>query len=293
MYRDIEFLSDCVTVRGRLYLPEKAVVRGLPAVIMAPGFGGLIQHSAQQYAEAFSQGGLVALIYDHPRFGISDGLPRQDVDPVLQRRTYRDAISFAQSLGEVDPNRIGLWGSSYSGGHVIEVSAQDRRVRCVVAQVPTISGFAQARRRMTGEAMQAMRVRFDEDRAARLKGEEPKRLALVSIDPAKPGYFNTRDAYENYMVPGFTNEITLRSLEMGWENEPSVNIARVSPTPLMMIVADEDQATPSDLALGAYNVALEPKKLMLVKGGHFSPYKQHFNQTSGAALEWFKQHLGT
>jgi fermentation-respiration switch protein FrsA (DUF1100 family) len=115
----------------------------------------------------------------------------------------------------------------------------------------------------------------------------------VSIDPAKPGYFNTRDAYDNYMVPGFTNEITLRSLEMGWENEPSVNIARVSPTPLMMIVADEDQATPSDLALGAYNVALEPKKLLLVKGGHFSPYKQHFNQTSGAALEWFKQHLGT
>ena len=293
MYRDIEFLSDGVTIRGRLYLPTPAAVNPLPVVIMAPGFGGLIQHSAQQYAEAFAQGGLAALIYDHPRFGISDGMPRQDVDPVLQRRTYRDAISFAQTLSEVAADSVGLWGSSYGGGHVIEVCAQDKRVRCVVAQVPTISGFTQARRRMTGDAMKAMRLRFIADRAARLKGAEPARLPLVSIDPAKPGYFNTQAAYDNYMVQGFTNEITLRSLEMSWENEPAANIARVSPTPLLMIVADDDEATPSDLALSAYNQALEPKQLLIVKGGHFSPYKQHFNQTSDAALAWFKRHLAT
>ncbi len=291
MFQDIEFLSDGVTIRGRLYVPAHSDGTRLPAVVMAPGFGGLIQHSAQQYAEAFAQGGLAALIYDHPRFGISDGTPRQDVDPVLQRRTYRDAISFAQTLDCVAGDRIGLWGSSYGGGHVIEVAAQDKRVRCVVAQVPTISGFTQARRRMTGDAMKTMRARFDADRAARLKGDQPARLPLVSIDPAKPGYFNTQDAYDNYMVPGFTNEITLRSVEMGWENEPAANIARVSPTPLLMIVADDDQATPSDLALGAYNQALEPKQLLIVKGGHFSPYKQHFDKTSGAALAWFKKHL--
>lgn len=291
MFRAIEFLSDGTTIRGRLYLPE-STSGPLPTVIMAPGFGGLIQHSAHQYAEIFAQGGLAALVYDHPRFGISDGMPRQDVDPVLQRRTYRDAISFAQSLPEVAGDRIGLWGSSYGGGHVIEVAAQDRRVACVVAQVPTISGFQQARRRMTGDAMKAMRVRFDADRAARLRGEAPAVLPLVSIDPAKPGYFNTRDAYDNYMLPGFVNEITLRSIEMGWENEPAINIARVSPTPLLMIVADEDQATPSDLALDAYTRALEPKSLLIVKGGHFSPYKQHLALTSSTALAWFKQHLG-
>lgn len=293
--RDISFLSDATTIRGRLYLPAApGDARGrLPAVVMAPGFGGLIQHSAQQYAEAFADGGLAALVYDHPRFGLSDGQPRQDVDPVLQRRTYRDAISFAQTLPEIDGERIGLWGSSYGGGHVIEVSAQDKRVRCVVAQVPTISGFAQARRRLTADAMKALRARFDADRAARLQGAAPATLPLVSVDPARPGYFNSQAAYDNYSVPGFVNEVTLRSLEMGWENEPAVNIARVSPTPLLMIVADDDEATPSDLALSAYQQALEPKQLLIVKGGHFSPYKQHFGATSGAALAWFRQHLAT
>lgn len=290
MYREIEFLSDGVTIRGRLYTPADATA-ALPAVLMAPGFGGLIQHSAQQYAQAFAAGGLAVIVYDHPRFGISDGVPRQDVDPVLQRRTYRDAISFAQTLREIDPGRIGLWGSSYGGGHVIEVAAQDRRVRCVVSQVPTISGFAQARRRMTSDAMKAMRARFDTDRANRLKGAEPAVLPLVSIDPTNPGYFNSKAAYDNYMVPGFRNEVTLRSIEMNWENEPAINIARVSPIPLLMIVADEDEATPSDLALGAYNQALEPKQLLIVKGGHFSPYHEHFDQTCAAARDWFLRHL--
>ena len=39
----------------------------------------------------------------------------------------------------IDPDRIGIWGSSYSGGHVLVVGALDRRVRCVVSQVPLVS----------------------------------------------------------------------------------------------------------------------------------------------------------
>ncbi|MBN9428158.1 MAG: alpha/beta hydrolase [Burkholderiales bacterium] len=291
MYREIEFRSEDTIIRGRLYAPRE-VSGPAPVIIMAPGFGGLIQHSPVAYAEVFAAAGLAVLVYDHPRFGASDGQPRQDADPVLQRRTYRDAISYAQTLPEVDPLRIGLWGSSYGGGHVLEVAAQDPRVRCVVSQVPTISGFAQARRRMTADAMKAMRVRFDEDRARRLQGAAPATLPLVSIDPAQPGYFNTRAAYDNYMqVPEFVNRITLRSIEMNWENEPAINIERVSPRPLLMIVADEDEATPSDLALGAYQRALEPKQLMIVKGGHFSPYHEHLERTSAAARDWFLRHL--
>lgn len=288
--RKVEFRSEGNVIRGYLLLPSERKDRA-PVVVMAPGFGAIIQHSPMKYASAFAERGLAVLVYDHPRFGMSDGEPRQDIDPVLQRRTYRDAISFAQQQPELDPGRIGLWGSSYGGGHVIEVAAVDRRVKCVVSQVPTISGFTQARRRMTADAMRAMQVKFDADRTRRLAGEAPATMPLVSIDPAKPGYFNSQRAYENYMVEGFRNEITLRSIEMAWENEPAANIARVSPTPLLMIVADDDEATPTDLALQAYQQALEPKHLLLVKGGHFTPYWEHFEQTSQAATDWFLKYL--
>ena len=93
------------------------------------------------------------------------------------------------------------------------------------------------------------------------------------------------------MIEGFVNEITLRSVERNWEYEPAADIDRIGPTPLLMVVADGDEATPADLALQAYARALEPKRLMIVKGGHFSPYWEHFERTSGAASDWLLEHL--
>src|SRR5690625_4316526 len=165
MYEEIEFVSERTIIRGRLYLPDK--VDTVPAVVMAPGFGGLIQHSAIQFAEAFVRAGLAVIVFDNPCFGASDGEPRQEVDPVRQRRAYRDAISFAQRRKEITGSQIGVWGSSYSGGHVIEIAAYDRRIKCVVTQVPSISGSAQSIRRFSPTKRKELMDRFNVDRNLR------------------------------------------------------------------------------------------------------------------------------
>ena len=140
MRRDISFSTqDGLTLAGWLYLPDNTDARH-PAIVMAHGFSAVKEQYLDKYGEAFAQAGFAVLIYDNRNFGASEGLPRQEVDPLLQIRDYRDAISFAMSLPAIDPQRIGVWGSSYSGGHVLQVGAFDRRVKCVVAQVPDISG---------------------------------------------------------------------------------------------------------------------------------------------------------
>jgi len=68
-------------------------------------------------------------------------------------------------------------------------------------------------------------------------------------------------------------------------------IDRIGPTPLLMIVADKDDVTPTDLALAAYNRAVEPKRLRLILGGHFDPYIAQFEAASSEALDWFSSHL--
>ena len=73
--------------------------------------------------------------------------------------------------------------------------------------------------------------------------------------------------------------------------EPGAWIGRVSPTPLLMVVALDDSITVTDVALAAYERALEPKRLQLVRGGHFDPYRSRFTESSRAALEWFGEHL--
>jgi pimeloyl-ACP methyl ester carboxylesterase len=91
---------------------------------------------ADRYAEAFCEAGLAILLYDHRNLGRSGGQPRQEINPWIQCRGYRDAITFMETVDDVDPNHIGLWGDSYSGGHVIVVGAVDSRVKCIVAQCP-------------------------------------------------------------------------------------------------------------------------------------------------------------
>ena len=121
MIRAVEFPSQGATLRGLLLVPE-ARARRSPLVIMAHGTSATIRMVADRYAEAFCRAGLAALLYDHRNFGASEGTPRQEINPWLQCRGYRDAMTFAASLTDVDADRIALWGDSYTGGQVVVVA---------------------------------------------------------------------------------------------------------------------------------------------------------------------------
>src|SRR5919206_2771898 len=131
---DVEFNAEGTTLRGWLYRPDGD--GSVPGVVMAHGFSAVKEMYLDSFAEVFAGAGLAALVFDNRNFGASEGEPRQEIDPWAQVRDYRDAITYARTRPEVDPGRIGVWGSSYSGGHVLVVAAIDRRVRCAVAQVP-------------------------------------------------------------------------------------------------------------------------------------------------------------
>ncbi len=292
--RDVSFEADGTTLRGWLYLPDGAA-SPVATVVMAHGFTAVKEQCLDQYAEVFADAGLGALVFDHRNFGASDGTPRQEIDGVAQARDYRHAITCACTLPEVDRDRIGIWGTSYSGGLVLVVGAVDRRVRCVVSQAPTISGFESARRRTRPDLVGALLARFDSDREARFRGEPPTTIQVVAEDPLTPCALSGRDEWEWFQATGagtsWRNEVTLRSLELAREWEPGRSIERISPTPLLMLVATQDTLTPTDLALEAYARALEPKRLVLVPGGHFAPYGAQFALTSSAARDWFVMHL--
>jgi fermentation-respiration switch protein FrsA (DUF1100 family) len=294
---DIEFKTeDGVALRGWLYLPD-ARQKPVPTVVMAHGYSAVKEDYLDCFGEVFAAAGLGALVFDNRNFGASDGEPRQEIDPWQQVRDYRDAITYAGSLATVDENRIGVWGSSYSGAHALVVGAIDRRVKCVTSQVPLISGHRNARRLIRADTIATVQAMFDEDRKARFEGKPPTMIAVVSDDPNVPCALPTPDAYKfmtetaEKRAPSWKNEVTLRSLEMFLEYEPGAYIEHLSPTPLLMVVAAKDHLTVADEALAAYERALQPKKLLLLKGGHFDAYVEDFDEASGAARDWFVEHL--
>lgn len=293
--RNIEFNAEGTLVRGWLYLP-KVERKKSPAIIMAHGFGSLKEMHLDQFAEVFASSGFAVVVFDYRSFGDSEGSPRNEVDPYKQIEDYRHAITFATTIDEIDEQRIGVWGTSYSGGHVLVVAATDHRVKCVVSQVPTVSGKQSSLRRVPPERIPALHEAFSEDRINRMNGEEPSIRTLVSYNSEDRPVYGLDEAVKWYSEagersPNWTNQVTLRSVEFSRSYNPGAYISYIAPVPLLMIVGKTDYVTPTDLALQAYSSALEPKKLELLEGGHFDPYVKYFSTSSTEATQWFMKHL--
>jgi fermentation-respiration switch protein FrsA (DUF1100 family) len=294
--RDIEFDAEGVTLRGWFY-PAEGASGTAPTIVMAHGFSAVKEMYLDAYAEVFAAAGLNALVFDNRNFGASDGEPRQEIDPWAQVQDYRHAITYAGTLSESD-DRIGVWGSSYSGGHVLVVAAIDRRVKAAACQVPMVSGHDNFRALVRADLIAGFQAGFNDDRAARFRGDPPVMVPVVAEDPAAPCALPTRDSWEWFSETGKTratswrNEVTLRSVEMFSEYEPIAYLPYISPTPLLMQPAIGDHLTPCDLAVAAYEKAREPKKLNILPGGHFDAYVKGFDDSSGPARDWFVQHLG-
>jgi uncharacterized protein len=296
-------LPDGVTLRGWHYAQAKA---GAPVIVMSHGFGVVKEMQLDLIAEVFARGGFNCVVYDHRNLGASGGEPRHHVDPWQQVADCREVVTFARNLPEVDGARLGIWGTSYSGGHALVLGATDRRIRAVVSQGATISGWRTSLRRFPGDSLGKMAERFAADRDAVFKGaamavgaqmpdvkaEDIARSDIV-LDGARPG--NSSADWVRATPPdkltGWGNKLTLRSLELYRSYEPGAFVTHISPTPLLMITMDNDTTTPTDEILGAYNRALEPKRLVMLQGGHCDLYACKRAEATQAALTFYREFL--
>ena len=276
-----------------LFLPDAPLP--LPAITMAHGYAGSKYHGLKPFAEFFARAGFVVLVHDHRGFGDSGGSPRQDVNPWQQIADWRRAVSYLESLPEVDAGRIGIWGTSYAGGHALVLAATDRRLKTVVSQVPIISGIEQGKRRTTPDMIPVLEYFLTDDERSQFKGNPAKYMAVVSDDKSQRAAYYAPEVIDFYLQPmpqhKWENKVTIRSAFWSRMYEPGGFISLISPTPLLMIVADNDSVTLTDVELAAYERALQPKELLLIKGGHFDPYIKQFEEAASAALAWFNQHL--
>ncbi|MCD9120500.1 alpha/beta fold hydrolase [Cupriavidus sp. UGS-1] len=235
---------DCI---GYVYRPAQRET--LPAcIVMAHGFGGTQQGSLASTAEDFAGAGFVVLTFDYRYFGESAGTPRQLISIAAQKADWHAAIRHARTLAGVDPERIALWGSSLSGGHVVEVAAEDSRIAAVVAQVP-FNGFPRkVEGRTSAETRQLLRAMLKDWWHGRI-GRPPHyvpavaprgQLAVMAFDEADAVIRSMRN-------DSWRNEITPRVLlDMMLWYRPGRRAHRVN-APLLVCLAERDAQTPSHL----------------------------------------------
>lgn len=302
MRRDLEFESGGDTVRGWLYVPDGA--GPFPLIVMAGGWCYVKELVQPHYAEMYAAAGFAALLFDYRNFGSSNGIRRQHIDPNMQVEDYRNAISFAETLEEVDPERIGVWGLSYSGGHALIVGATDPRVKCVASQIPVVDGYVNMRRvhgtvgfrRFTELLLADRRRRFETGEGGFLPHAAPDPLTEVSTWPFAETY-ETFIKLKAAEAPAYENRSTIESAELLMSYSVQPFLSRLLDVPTLVVVAEEDDLTLWDLEIDAYNRIPTRKKRLVVVGDstHMTLYSDRslLEQAARAATDWFVENLHT
>lgn len=298
---DVQFTSEGTTVRGWLYLPEGT--GPFPAVVLAGGWCYVREIVMPSYAESFAAAGIAALVFDYRRLGVSEGEPRQHLDPWDQVRDYRSALSFLERREDIDAGRLGAWGISYSGGHVLILAATDPRVRCVVSQIPVVDGYANMLRVHGSVAWRKLWQAILDDRAARYdRADDRAFIPHATPDPGRelstwpfPETYHTFLAIKEKEAPLYQNRSTLESVDLLLEYDVLPFTRRVYDTPVLMIVAEGDDITLWDLEIEAYRSLPTSKKRLvtLPHTTHMTLYsdQEKLDVAAAHATGWFSEHF--
>lgn len=264
---------------------------------MSHGASAVKEQFLEPFANRFAEEGYAVLVFDYRYLGASDGEPKGTIIPQMQHEDIRAALTFVSAQPEIDPSRIALWGTSFSGGHALHVGALDPRVKVVTVQVPALNMPHALIAQISRPVFDGMLKMLADDQAVRNAGGEGGWLPVVN-KPGQPSFLAARDAYEWFTAAGeiastWVNRISLESVARAAEYVPDAFIELISPKPLLMQVALNDSLIPINLARQAFHRAGEPKKLELFECGHFDPYTTEpwHSRFVGSQVRWFREHL--
>jgi dienelactone hydrolase len=295
--KEIVYYSEGVPCYGKIFYPKGFdASKKTPAIVLGQGWAGT-HVSIEKYAAAFAKHGLVAMTIDYRGWGNSSGhvrlvspvdlgggmekdenrhtiienatvwVKRTKLDARDQQDDYRNAISFIQGEAGVDPDRIGVWGSSYAGGNSLAVAGQDARVKAIAIQIPGIGGDP------TGLKPQTY-------------------TGPILADAIK----RARTGQGAEMWTGYSRSLLIDSemMEANRENNTLQWAKNIGERPFMVIVAEFDELINNNAAgKAAIDYATGPKEYIVVPDiTHFEMYSgKPFEISSEAAAKWFVTHL--
>lgn len=288
---DSSFLSGKTKCAGTLYRPDG--VKSPPIVVMAHGFAAEKSFGLPAFAERFAAAGLAVFMFDYRNFGLSDGTPRNLVSPARHIRDWEAAIAHVRLIEELNHQKMALWGSSFSGGHVIKVAARHPELAAVVAQVPYVDAMATAATLGNKFILRGLAAAFrDLFRTATFRSPyyvpvvgEPDTFAVMNTPGSIAGYFA--------LVPegsSWRNECPARCLLTASLYRP-ITAAKKVRCPVLIFAAEKDSLIP--LAAVEKTAALMPQATLVnLPIGHFDIYLgEHFEKVVNMQTDFLKEHL--
>lgn len=294
--RDVTYYSDDVACFAKIFLPKGfSTTAKTPGVVLAQGWAGT-HASIEKYGARFAEKGLVAMVIDYRGWGKSNGFAtlankslqsrtrnddakrfargefrietkRTRLIPSKQVEDIRHAISYLQGEPGIDPERIGVWGSSFAGGNAIAVAAMDARVKAIAMQAPSIAG-----RHARAEPFE-LKGKMLEDAIQRARVGRGAEMETGYVD--------------RHVIDVETNQAVA-------EFRPFHQLKHIGDRPVLFVVAQNEELFDNkDHAFAAADALTGPKKVIEIPNTtHFQMYVgPAFDISANAAADWFREYL--
>lgn len=285
-----KFIFNGIELAATLYTPEKASKKPLPAILIVGGWGSVQKAFTYPFVCHFVKAGFAVMEFDFQGWGMSAGWPRQDINPWARVKAASAALAHLRSQAVIEPTQVYLWGTSFGGGHVVDLAVLHPDVQGVIAHVPMLDGL---------EAVKAVSFsRLMKFSAYFMAGLVKPGYALTIPTLAPEGEFATMDrdgAYaamqlgvEAMQGAKYVNAVTTRSLLTMGFYRPITQLKKVQ-VPMLLVGATQDTVAPyvadKIAAIGNPNIQTHE-----ITANHFDPYFEPvFSDNIQAQLEFLKK----
>ncbi len=296
MYEEIFYYSDGLKIASHLYRPEdwREGDPPRPAIICLHGYSGMKEVYGMDVPRRLWGEGYFILAPDHRGFGKSEGA-RGRQRPLEQAQDTYDAISYMETVEGVDPERIGIFGTSFGGANAIWVAAFDERVKVVVSSVGVHEGERWMRSVRRPHEWAAFRARVMEAARKRVATGEPTTMPLPEIMLCDPHTLEVIQTHHQ-KHDDYVKDYDLQSAEACWRYKPEWVASRIAPRPVLFIYSENDFLVPVDQQIRCYEACGEPKKIVKLPGAqHYESYyfcsPEHHEVGMVEAIAWFRKYL--
>jgi dipeptidyl aminopeptidase/acylaminoacyl peptidase len=292
MKRPVTFYSEGVKLVGDVYVPDDLRSSDRHAgVVLCHGYTGVKDIYLPDNARVLNEAGYVAMVFDYKGWGDSEG-PRSRLAPWSRVADVQAALTYLGALPEVDPGRLGIYGTSYGGATVVWVAAIDPRVRCTVSVVGIGHGRRWMRSVRRPDEWFDLLARAEADRVTRARDGQSELVERSEILlPDRQSAELAEAARRNN--PAAVTRIPLEYVDDTLAFNPEWVVDRIAPRPVLFITTDGDRLVPPEESESLYARAGEPKKLVVLRGyGHYEVYTEPaFSEVMRATLAWYGQYL--
>lgn len=288
----VHFYSEGIKLAGDLFLPADIKSGETRAgIVVCTGYTGIRSLYLPDIARTLNEAGYVALTVDFKGWGDSEG-PKSRLAPHSRVADVQAALTFLEAQPQVDPKKIGIYGTSYGGATVIWTAAIDPRVKCVVSTVGVGNGARWMRSvRRPDEYQDLLEISAQDRKARTLEGRskfvDRGEVLLADRQSAELA------AAARKKNPLAVSEIPLEFIDETLSFNPEWVVDRIAPRPILFIASTGDRLVPPEESEAMFARAGEPKKLVMLEGfGHYEVYGgEAFKQTMAATLDWYRKYL--